>query len=308
MKTIKPFSCLVWCLILGGCFSVPSQPKPQSVDPKLPVTKYDKDTFASDLQTYRDLMKAGRISEATQQRDGMIQRIRVEIDAWYGQLEEDLYQQRASFNTWADVFELGLAGATGITNGARGKTVLAAILSAEKGSRLSYDKNWFREKTTEVLINAMRSERDKWLAEINGKMSVCRADKYSFEEAWADLLLYFRAGTPEGGLLALTASSGQQAAEAKTAIQDQNQERIDAIRGASAASIKNMKGLTKQLKGMPEAQALAIIHDLNLTAPANATTPELINVIRDYLDKLEPNDAEGFKRTSDAFSKSKGTP
>lgn len=309
MRTFIAISTLLLAALLGGCFSIPSQDKPKVIVPDKKTGQYTYESLEADVRAYNNCFDAaGQLTNATlarQLRDRMIFGIRSEIDAWYLQLEEDMFEQRASFNTWADFLELGMAGAIGIVHGKADKTVLAAILSTGKGTRLSYDKNWFREKTTEVLITAMRAERTKALTAINGKMQNSTVTQYSFAEARADLIGYFQAGTLQGALIALSTDTGQKAAVAKNALDAQTKKRIDLLEPASDAAIKSVTALTKELKDMKEDRARKILKALTVEVAANAKLDDLIAKLREQIDQLQPDDAAGLKKLSDAFSQNK---
>ena len=91
--------------------------------------------------------------------------------------------------------------------------MLSAIKSAGSGSKLSVDTNFFRKKTTEILISAMRSARDEKEALIIGKRDLLPS-KYTWEEAWIDLVQLYYAGTLEGALQSVAASEGEKAKQA----------------------------------------------------------------------------------------------
>lgn len=69
----------------------------------------------------------------------------------------------ASYDTIADITELGVTLATTIVNGERVKTVLAAALTAFKGTRTAIDKNFFRAQTLPIIIKEMDSLRAAFL-------------------------------------------------------------------------------------------------------------------------------------------------
>jgi hypothetical protein len=284
-------------LLLTGCAHWTR--KPAIVAPN-ETTRYSTASFEND---YKDYVAEKDASKSTPLRDRMIQRIRVDIDSWYFNFESDLFAHRAGFDTGADVVELGLAGAASLTNGERAKTILASILTAAKGSRLSIDKNWFREKTTETLIHAMRAERARLLFGINDKMSKLPANAYSFEEAWADLVAYFQAGTLEGGLLALSATAGDQVVAAKDKAEVQNEERIGSLDAASEESIATTRELTEALNKLfntdDRAGAESVAAALGLSAVAE---PDPFKRLDAYLRALRPSDAPARKQAAAAFN------
>lgn len=282
-------------LLLGGCYNLPSQPKPPAVDPAAHAASYDNGTFKSDRDAYLALLYEGRINDATVRRDVMINRIRVDIDAWYCQYEADLNDQRSKFNTWSDVGELLLSGAATITNGERAKTVLAAILTAGKGARQSYDKNRFSEKATELLMTTMRAERTKILVNINAKMTASNARQYTFEEAWGDLIAYCQAGTMEGALTALASQTGAQAESAKEKASAQDQERADRLQNAPESNIILRTWITQNLGQLDQGGAKAILNELKIDLPASPPQ-DLRELIRDHQESIAADDEKALKQ------------
>jgi len=286
---------------LVGCAST-SPRIPKAVDYDNALTMYSTNTFTDDLAKYRSAFETGNTNVATRLRDAMIQRIRVEIEINYRQFELSLFSSRATFATGADWVELGLAGAATITGGEHAKTVLAGILTALKGGRLSVDKNWFREKTTETIISAMQAERNKKLLLITGKMAANEAMHYTFEEAWADLVDYFYAGTLEAGIQALAVETGKAAANAKDDFQKAEKLRIPTLAKASPEAIATVEQLTDRLtelqKNDDKPEAKRIVDALQITREAGNTDFQLL---REAIDKLKPDDLAQLKRFSTAF-------
>lgn len=226
MKPIKYGAILIPLLVsacmFSGCSTVNGPRVPKALDFNGSSTNLSTAAFQTNLKEYSvEMNKKTTVgyTNATFLRDQMINSIRVEIEMNYRSFEQNLYSGRASFNTAADITELALAGAATITHGEQAKTVISAVLLAAKGSRLSYDKNFFREKTTEAIIASMQSERSKKLTQIINGMGL-NAEKYPFEQAWVDLVDFFYAGTIEGGLLALTSDAGNNAVTNKTILQE----------------------------------------------------------------------------------------
>ena len=290
---------------LVGCAST-SPRIPKAVDYDNALTMYSTNTFGGDLAKYRSAFEKGDTNRATRLRDAMIQRIRVEIEINYRQFELSLFSSRATFATGADWVELGLAGATTITGGEHAKTVLAGILTALKGGRLSVDKNWFREKTTETIISSMQAERSKKLLLITGKMAAGDAMHYTFEEAWADLVDYFYAGTLEAGIQALAVETGKTAADAKGDFQKAEKKRIDTLAKASIETIITVEKLTDRLGQLfdkkDEQEAKRVVDELKIERAPGKTDFDLL---RDAIDALKPDDKAELARFAKAFKTTK---
>lgn len=283
-----------------GCNSI-SPTVPASLDYTNYLTIYSIDTFAIDLANYRTLIEKNNLVAATSLRNAMIHRIRVEIEINYRKFELSLFSSRATFSTISDWTELGLAGATTVVGGDQAKTVMAGILTALKGGRLSVDKNWFRERATEAIISAMQSERSKKLLLITGKMSSGNALQYPFEEAWADLVDYFYAGTLESGIQALAVDAGKTTANAKTDFQNAERQRIAVLSKASLQQIATAEMLTLRLgeifKKNDLTEAKRIVNELQIPRVDGKTDFEILD---DAIKSLTPNDAD-LSRFAKAF-------
>lgn len=190
------------------------------------LTPYSAAQLKGDLEQYRDAMKelgeadtrekqdAAR-RKAREYRDKMIGRIRADIRWNSGEFEEHLRERMAGWETGADLAELSLSLATTVTGGEGSKTVLAAILTAVKGARISVDKNYFREKTSEALISMLRAARIEKDTLIVRKMTALDVHEYTFEEAWNDLIDLYYAGTLTSALQRLADHAGAKSEEAQ---------------------------------------------------------------------------------------------
>ncbi|MBL8963807.1 MAG: hypothetical protein KF787_04315 [Phycisphaeraceae bacterium] len=228
MRTVK---CLVTAVIVllfassPGCGESSLRPAKPAVmvisdGEGSPLTPYTAAQLRSDLEQYRAAMdRIGDGDAARRQarecRDMMISRIRADIRWNSGEFEEHLRERMAGWETGADLAELSLSLATTVTGGEGSKTVLAAILTAVKGARISVDKNYFREKTSEALIAMLRASRIEKDTLIVRKMTALDAHEYTFEEAWNDLIDLYYAGTLTSALQRLADHAGAKSEEAQ---------------------------------------------------------------------------------------------
>ncbi len=176
--------------------------------------KYSVADFNAAYKKYQDLMGAADYAKAAIQRDLIINRVEVDIESNYREYEGKLSSTRATIETLTDATELGLSAATGVLGNADIKDLLAASLTGFKGTRLSFDKNFFREKTTEILISKMQASRDTVRNRITAKMAL-PVQQYGFEEAWRDLVEFFYSGTLQAALVQLANDAGADAASAR---------------------------------------------------------------------------------------------
>jgi hypothetical protein len=232
MQKHRGFALIIVIILEIGCSARMDKPNtPMTLRSGSSTILYTVEDFKIDRDAYKaafdiDIVKARRL------RDAIINRIRLDVEANYRNYESTLFLDRANTNLGADFLELGLAFATTVSNGERVKSVLGAVLSGIKGTRLSYDKNFFREKTVEIIISKMQASRDEVKNRIIQKMSGLPADKYTLEEAMGDLVEFFHAGTLQGGIQALANEAGKAAIDAK----DQAEE-IDLFRVASEEEV-----------------------------------------------------------------------
>src|SRR6185312_1132180 len=161
MRTLQRLGCIGSALtLLVGCIHINRPNVPSVVDS---TAEYSVNDFQSDYKTYTSLATAGdsdSLNKARVLRDHMVNRVEVDIEKGYREFEQSMTSTRAGFQTGADVVELGLSAAIGTVGAVDVKDLLAASLTGFKGTRLSFDKNVFREKTTEILISRMQGARD----------------------------------------------------------------------------------------------------------------------------------------------------
>ena len=165
---------------------------------------------------------ADNLSQAMTFRNEIIYEVLQLIDDNYNQFENDLFVKRATSNITGDMLELGIAAATGITNGERVKTILGIAATAVKGSRKSIDSNYFRERTTEVIAMKMRASRAKVLQTIHQGVRLS-VGEYPLGAGLDDLVNYLYAGSINAALIELAQDTG---ADAKTAREEASELKI----------------------------------------------------------------------------------
>ena len=148
------------------------------------------------------LVRAADAGEAKTIRDRMIYRILAETELYYRTYEARVFADRGRLAFSGELAELSLAAGAAVSRGTRGKTILTTLLTAATGARLSFDQNFFREKTTEAILAQIAVDRGRIRARIETRMAQT-VEEYPFEAAWSDLVELFFAGTLEGGLQSL---------------------------------------------------------------------------------------------------------
>jgi hypothetical protein len=280
----------VSAIFLVGCAAMNRPRLPAPVNPEQSIGGYTVANFKSDIQTYKSFLNATppQLDNARRQRDLMIDRIMVDIESDYKEYEAKLFTSRAGFETGGDVVELGISTAATISNGARVKTILAAALSGVKGSRLSYSKNFFREKTTEVIISKMQASRNEIKNQITSKKAGLSVDQYPFEEAWADLIDFFYAGTLQGGLQALAVDAGSSAAEAAKEEKQTVKERLQ-LKNFSVQQLDQITQIRKKFNELYRAHnieaAKEALKSLGVTPQENATEQDIFKQLNEEISK-----------------------
>jgi hypothetical protein len=277
----------------------------------------DKKSYSDAIQTasaeYNKRIAAGNLPKDEERvqiyagarvyRDVMINRIRADIRDNYGQFEEMLNTNRATWETGADFAELALAAATTISGGEQAKTVLAAILTAVKGGRLSVDKNFFREKTTDAIVSALRSARTKQDTVIIGKMAQLGPEQYTFEEAWNDLVDLYYAGTLTSGFQVLAEQAATDAKQAEKAKTDVEVKRAN-ILAATQTEIDLAGHLYGALLKMTPKDARAILKAAN--EPDPGTDEAAKAALGNALQGTDPGDPK-YKKFEKAYNDVLGT-
>ena len=194
-------------LLLASCSR---QIRGPAIPRTLQTPLYSPAQYAFDLQNYRN----HRLDPAKgiELRNRIVHGIMADVEYNYRVYEGILFIDRAKFNVGSDLLELGLATAGTLSSVNYTKTILSTLLSAGAGARISADKNFFREKAIESVINSMQSRRNRVEQLILSQLAKSVFD-YPLEMAIKDVREYFFAGTLEGGL---TEMSRQSAASAQT--------------------------------------------------------------------------------------------
>jgi hypothetical protein len=209
---------LVFCT---GCLRV--APK----IPKLigsPAISYTTQDFDADVQGYRTDVAGGKLEAARTIRDQIVYRVLAQIDAAYGGFELSLSTRRAGAQTAADAIQLGLTAAATVTGTTEVKDILTVTATAFQGTRLSFDKNFFEEKTTEALVSQMRASRTTLKAQILRSLSRRDLNSYPVEAAWMDIVSYYYAGTIPTALVDIAAKAGNDAAKGSQDLKEAIQE------------------------------------------------------------------------------------
>jgi hypothetical protein len=193
--------------------------------PKMPselespsLAAYSADNFKADVKQYRDAVSASDLTKALTIRNQIAYRVMGDIEARYERFEMSLTTQRAAFETGSDAVQLGMTAATTLVGSVDVKDILAASLSAFQGTRLSYDKNFFREKTTESIVSQMRASRKTKQAQLITSLATRDVTSYPWDAVWIDLVDFYYAGTVPSALVEIAGATGTKAETATTTL------------------------------------------------------------------------------------------
>jgi hypothetical protein len=195
-----------------GCFRVaPKMPPPLA---SMAPINYSSSSLDADVAAYHASIANHALDIAKTQRNQIVFRIIAQIDAAYGAFELNLSTRRAGLQTGGDAAQLGLSAAATLVGASDIKDILSATSTAFQGTRLSVDKNFFEQKTTESLISQMRASRKNLQAQILLSLSSRDVNSYPLESAWGDVVNYYYAGTIPSALVDIAGKAGNDAVKA----------------------------------------------------------------------------------------------
>jgi hypothetical protein len=151
-------------------------------------------------------------------RDRIIYELLTVIDDDYAVYEIEVRLNRSTKDTIVAIVSIGLTGAASLASKGAANT-LAASDTGLKGANAAVDTNFMKDKTTEILLNAMRGNRAIELKKIYDSMSNEIKD-YPLEAALRDLVAYYNEGSLTSALNALAAQTASNAKEKQKDAQD----------------------------------------------------------------------------------------
>ncbi len=235
LAAVRILSTLFALSLMAGCMRfAPKMPK--NLSSPAPIL-YSPAEFDADVHRYRDALKAGDLKTARTERDQIVFRVMAQIESAYGNFEGSLTTSRAAALTGADAAQLGLTAAATIVGSSGVKDILTATAVALQGTRLSFDKNFFEQKTTESLIAQMRASRRTEEAQMLRSIANRDVTSYPLENAWTDLVRYYYAGTIPSALVEISSKAGADAVKADVDLKDAVRELTPATQRQAKQSI-----------------------------------------------------------------------
>lgn len=197
-------------MMVAGCAGV-NKGRPAKAD-------YEDTIVASLLKKYSnpDAIPTDQSAITEKQRNQILDELLFLTDVNYYSFEAELYQGRAFFETSTDLAILGLGAAGGIIAHSGTQAIISAISGGIGGSRVSINKNYFHETSTQALIAKMQSARKSKLETMRKAMASLNTADYSLARGLSDLAEYYNAGTIVGALQNIVADAGAEARKADT--------------------------------------------------------------------------------------------
>ncbi len=217
-----------------------------------------------------------------------------QIEAAYSKFESKTLTSRAGLQTAGDAAQLGVTAAATVVGATGIKDILDATLTALQGTRLSIDKNFFAEKTTEALISQMRASRKTQQAAILQSLAKRDATEYPLEACWTDLIRYYHAGTLPSALVEIASKAGSDDVKA-----DQTLASVVSSLTESAVNIRTVRDSLEQgiASSNPTVSAASlatlkqILSALNLPMQDSTPPADLLQELTDYMASAVDDDA-----------------
>ena len=278
-------SLLVLTVGLSGCANRLERPRLPDVFVDPPPSRstngtYSLSAFNTDFAAYTAATLNATPTEpaATTARNKMVYGVMAEIDYVYGNYEIALFMNEGSFRVATDVLQLGLGMASTITNGARSKTVLSAVLTGVTGTSLSIDKNFFRQQTVQALISSMQAGRDRLKAIIIQRLND-PVTSYPFQAARSDLAAYFFAGTLPGALQQLNQTAAAKADDQRIAL---NNIQLTDVRTATNFN----KAVASAFKTTDLSKVIVFLQAMGVSVDENSSSETVEKALRDLSNKV----------------------
>jgi len=280
-----------------------------SMGPKMPATlsapattNYKASDFNADIASYRAKVAANDTQGALALRNQIAYRVMGDIEVNYSKFEMSLTTQRAGFETGSDAIQLGMSAAATLVGATDIKNILDASLTAFQGTRTSFDKNFFQQKTTESIISQMRASRKTKQAQLITNLVKRDVASYPWDAVWIDLVDFYYAGTVPSALVEIAGTAGN---KADTATENLNKA-VAALTITTKAQMKQSmdnrsayQKLKAEAASSDAATAAKAVDSLRKiltgygSAPAaEATTSDLLEAFRKAIDESTTDDAK----------------
>jgi len=254
-------------LVIGGCSTFRFAPLPPSLYTQ---QTYTPEKYQADIDLYQKASTSE--DERTKYRNKIVYSTASEIDKNYREFKNSFFGERAATETSLDIAQIGLSTAGTIAGGLTTVNLLAAISTGLAGSRLSFNKNFFKEKSPDLLLSRMDALRAEQWSQINLKLKE-NDSTYSLYEAERDLFAYFEKGSLQAAFQNIIAESGAAQQKADNEIKNQIRAKYGEFMGPPAPTselieIEELFGEFNKLKGSEkESRAKKIVEEFKKLQP-----------------------------------------
>lgn len=283
-----------------GCFRIaPKMPPPLA---SMAPINYSSSALDADVASYHASIANHALENAKTQRNQIVFRIIAQIDAAYGAFELNLSTRRAGLQTGGDAAQLGLSAAATLVGASDVKDILSATSTAFQGTRLSVDKNFYEQKTTESLVSQMRASRKNLQAQILQSLSNRDVNSYPLESAWGDVVNYYYAGTIPSALVDIAGKAGNDAVQADQHLKDT----VEDLTHAAITTRSEYEKLSKAISSGETASVNAardilvkILTAAKITFDSSAPASKLLDAMKQAMIEAADDDAKA-KTLTDA--------
>ena len=306
MAVWKQGAFLLFSFIISGCATFQFAPSP----PPIYKANYTLEDYNNDLSVYKPFRTA--VDVRTYYRNKIIFLTKKEIDKNYAAFKNSFFGERAGTETLLDIAQIGLTSASTLAAGEPIKTILSAVATGVSGSRLSFNKNFFKEKSPDLLMSRMDALRTEKWSQIHLQLTNSTDDTYSLYEAEGDLFAYYQAGSLQAAFQNIIAESGATQKEAEDKIREQIEEKHGArIEGvyASEAELREVNQLFEDFQSLTgtirEARANRVIEIFKGLRPKTIIHKTITNPVEKvkylFIITGEKKKAEDRKALTQAF-------
>jgi hypothetical protein len=173
----------------------------------------------TDKYSKPDAIPADQTKITEKERNQILDDLIFLTDVNYYRFEAEFTYGRAVFDTATDLALLGLGSAGALLTHSGTQAVIAAISGGIAGGRVSINKNFLREASTQALIAKMQSGRKAKLDLIRTAMRLNVTD-YSLTRGLGDVAEYYTAGTIVGALQNIVSDAGAESKKADESLKD----------------------------------------------------------------------------------------
>jgi hypothetical protein len=284
--------CALLCVVVAsGCSTFRLAPVPP---PVYTQALYTPEAYQKDRDAYETLWGQATheapdptMPKRTALRDKIVYATAKEIDKNYTDFKSSFFGERAALETGLDIVQIGLGSAGTLAGGELTKAILAATATGVAGMRLSYNQNFFKEKTPDILLSRMDALRAERWSQLYRQLSGSTDETYPLSAAERDLVAYYQAGSLEAAFQSIIAESGAALEQADTEIKRQIEEKYGGPLGrlAGEEERKEIRGLYQEFLTLKEPErdkraqkVLANFRRLQPERTINIDDPEASNL------------------------------